>query len=1375
MCGNFGLVALTSADAPQTGKDVTLKPAIQVLEAQTACTEVRGGQAGGISCLEFDDINSHESFNLRVRCVARKRFPLAADLAALFNKQAKRELRKKSVITFIGHTRFATSSVNKVRELHPHEWVKFHQEYVWSLNIRTRKFEKAYREVGIHITHNGDFDALYAYNQMIENGTVGLWLERVLHVENNLNGDSPKIAGCMDLFRVQGRWNAAARFAYLRAIARSVTDVSNGQQLSKSAPNSFPDEKYWENWGNYFDTIWQQHVYNVINVIDEFNDSVPPTYEISMKGEAQLINSLVHNIHRMPHSDGWSDGDKVAFVKIAVKGFLRADTFQSLSEFLARAEGSFGLQVHTTLEPGVMVIASKGQPMSVAFDPDYPICLTGSEGEAVAVPVDSNGRWLKYRIDLAYGEIVRIGPPNAFKERRKVVSDPMISVPTTASETSSTSDPAVVSDLIVPDPTTADLSDNGVLRRQPSNIETYDNPLLEISPKGITRRAGSMYDSPLEAFDLGRMMATTKVDKCVGTEDESDPNIWLLNSGIELYSYVLDNLTERQTLKNRIILITRPARPYDPTVDLVGEDIMAIPAVLSSIDRAWRNPDSPECLACTDLADCLIRCMQLRLSGKSSGSDLIVGAVEASLWVAEQFVVDLRAMLPELNVAAISTNKLLGFGGHSTEKLLEVVVPQKITEHTCVVFISQSGQTFPTLHATTKISNMVKDKMWIVTGCMNSKMEKAVRDTLRESGLPGSLPRVINNYSGNRPAEPTSVAIVSTIHTLTCMMLHIFTAAQSTNRESDVKVPLLLDRNCMRDVKMMRDSVIPNMIDIVGYDTLGVKSYLPRVDEHGVMQPTTNERLIEQGKKWAEHVSEPWMVLVLAGTYIIISVGIGLPLFGAIARIIIEIIKACGVKVSEGALSFSVFNPDVIRNQPAIWTILGVIIQFIDAVWFVYIGKMITWASRRYYGRPMWARHGKRTLVIVDSSCNHQLLEIFVSKLFSQSYSFVSLDVHGANGLDHFVHRFTHRVVRGVLLAVGRPDGRLCCLAKSEAAVLLSVKQAAFIQNPAYPSAGAGPDIVSIGHNPFKASMGLASQIALRSDTRPQFVDEYIYDRLHEATIPFTGAILRHLANSLTKRELETDSLDDDDSDFGEQEGKHIFGKHFVANVADRLEDVFLTFLNDSKAFLARLRDQLALEEAQEEGGPGGEEILGLPDTFQVTSPSKPRRFRPHKLARKARDQLNDSVHNLNESIHRGFSTVATGVARMARKQTSNMPQSTKSDNPFSRLAFSSRLDNITKEVQDSQLFLQQFYESRVASLERYVAFCVMFHALAKEVNKPWLCMGWDLARSQSNLRVATTASPVSAGEAHEEPMDFDMKKLAKSFASKVRKYEMQF
>lgn len=60
-------------------------------------------------------------------------------------------------------------------------------------------------------------------------------------------------------------------------------------------------------------------------------------------------------------------------------------------------------------------------------------------------------------------------------------------------------------------------------------------------------------------------------------------------------------------------------------------------------------------------------------------------------------------------------------------------------------------------------------------------------------------------------------------------------------------------------------------------------------------------------------------------------------------------------------------------------------------------------------------------------------------------------------------------MARGLLVAVGRPDGRLCCLAKTEASLILACKQAAFIANPLYSMAensGNAPEIVSVGHNP---------------------------------------------------------------------------------------------------------------------------------------------------------------------------------------------------------------------------------------------------------------------------------------------------------------------
>jgi len=176
----------------------------------------------------------------RVRVVARKRYPLAVDLVDLYKRNSGYR-QDPNVKSFIGHTRFATSSINVVSELHPHEWCPFHNELVWQLNQLTGKFSKTLLYTGVHITHNGDFDALKAYDAHMENGEVGLWLERILHVPNDTKGDSPKIAGCMDLMRVQGRWGAAARLAYVRVLLSSSTDVSGGALLSKTAPNTFPD------------------------------------------------------------------------------------------------------------------------------------------------------------------------------------------------------------------------------------------------------------------------------------------------------------------------------------------------------------------------------------------------------------------------------------------------------------------------------------------------------------------------------------------------------------------------------------------------------------------------------------------------------------------------------------------------------------------------------------------------------------------------------------------------------------------------------------------------------------------------------------------------------------------------------------------------------------------------------------------------------------------------------------------------------------------------------------------------------------------------------------------------------------------------------
>lgn len=438
------------------------------------------------------------------------------------------------------------------------------------------------------------------------------------------------------------------------------------------------------------------------------------------------------------------------------------------------------------------------------------------------------------------------------------------------------------------------------------------------------------------------------------------------------------------------------------------------------------------------------------------------------------------------NVVTISTNKLLGLGCENSEKVYfpgaDEILTRRLDSSTCALLISQSGQTFPSLHATRKLTELVRNRLWLLTGCFNSKMELAMREGYQKMGITYGKNRVINNYSGNRPAEPTSVAIVATMHTLTKLMLHLidvtreFTPSknvshsqastrmlESSSKKYHSKILLALSKGCVQDFKeLVRSCCIPNLCAIVGHGVDGS----PIDDKDGI-----HAELQKQGLQWGAHVSEPWRVLVMVFFYILLSVGLGLPIFGLMGDVIAAIILAARPDMAKGHLGFSPRNYYYSgETQGAGWTLVGVLLQFADALFFIFLGKIFTWVDRWVGGRPMWARHGKRTIVVVDNPCVHQLVEVFVSKLFSQSYSFCSVDVHGASGLDHFVHRFTHRVVRGVLLAVGRPDGRLSCLSKSEAGVLLSLKQAAFIRNPEYAGEGSGPDMFTVGHNPFQVN-----------------------------------------------------------------------------------------------------------------------------------------------------------------------------------------------------------------------------------------------------------------------------------------------------------------
>ena len=377
-------------------------------------------------------------------------------------------------------------------------------------------------------------------------------------------------------------------------------------------------------------------------------------------------------------------------------------------------------------------------------------------------------------------------------------------------------------------------------------------------------------------------------------------------------------------------------------------------------------------------------------------------------------------------VSTVSSNKIIFESEYGDSTQLSYL-SHKLSPLTCVLFISQSGQTFPSLHATRTMLDIVGDKVWLLVGCPDTRMEGTVLEYYRENNLRYTGDRVFRNYSGLRPAEPTSAAIAATFHTLTFLLLHLLRKVNEANNSAQVISSIseekscevgfaqcIFTNHCLDDIQaLVETSLLESACDITGYDRYGA-----------VIDSATNKQLVMQGRRWAAHINEPWHILVIIGCYIIISVGLNLTIVRMIADAIMAILALCGISM-DGKLVFGYNYLNEMRSQAVVWTVLGLMVQLGDALVFVYLAKLLTPLYRIVGGRPLWARLGKRTLVVVDVPWVHQLVHQYVSKLFAESYSFVSIDVHGADGLDHFVHCYTHRVVRGLLIAVGRPDGRL--------------------------------------------------------------------------------------------------------------------------------------------------------------------------------------------------------------------------------------------------------------------------------------------------------------------------------------------------------------
>ena len=97
-----------------------------------------------------------------------------------------------------------------------------------------------------------------------------------------------------------------------------------------------------------------------------------------------------------------------------------------------------------------------------------------------------------------------------------------------------------------------------------------------------------------------------------------------------------------------------------------------------------------------------------------------------------------------------------------------------------------------------------------------------------------------------------------------------------------------------------------------------------------------------------------------------------------------------------------------------------------------------------------------------------------------------------------------------------------------------------------------------------------------------------------------------------------------------------------------------------------------------------------------------------------------------------------------------------------------------TAEAFARQRLLQELYESRFASMQRLVAFFVAFHAMGKAVSDFWPnvsggILGYDMSKTQSIMRIATTASPVSGMEVRQRVLQLQEEQEFKYGAKKLQ------
>lgn len=866
-----------------------------------------------------------------------------------------------------GHSRYGTSSAPAVKETQPHTWLPERRVPVWIADAASAGPLKLSPRVSSFVTHNGDFDAWELYGASVSFDQVAVWLENVLGVGHSAKGDTPKLAGVVDYVYAQGMWDAALRFGFFETVPDSLDAAA-------------PPPSLWKSWGAKADeTLARLIREGVLSPVKEWN-------LMSAEDRARVREALVQTLSGTEEFKKYvPEAKRAAFIEGAVTAFLDHDLYTTAKIVKKRSEGSFGVILTSSLQPEKTVLFAHSQPLFVGYEPELNFVTWASEAAALKVSFTANGRkrTLPYRFDMNQetGEILEIRMEDGL-----------------AAEGESAQSVRVYSELLKRELTADEIARSGRM------IDTRDNPLIDPLPEfdekdlvgsdirdipSVLRKIQQTWQDP---NSFNRQSAQALLGMLIEKDIEKR-----IRSGVsqKFLNGLAEAIRERASVLKEDLLAGR----------ITGEgltDILQAEAVIFN-ERAAASPQYPV--------------GQDDFFPEGQGvADILLTGFEVSQWFGEQFVSDLSRLFPALVIEAASSNKVLNslkearFQGESREfRIQENNRVIRVNKNTIVFSVSQSGQTFPTLNATIALRAVLGDRVFAVTGGLDTLMGRAVGQVYAK-GTPFSA-RIFDNMSGLRPAEPSTVATSSLQATFTEILLYLGTEMKGIYGPRK-PLGMAFEEEDLVTLRQLRDE-----LNSQGFPAITGTS--PRNPAEKVDSPV-RRGLLELGRRWAQHIIEPAIVIGIGVLIVGVFSYFGLPFFPSSWGFLQPVFPS---NLLGGLASMTGWPiPELIGTvlDSVLFVAANGIFAIILFPWLVTLGLRVL--QSRY---PLLARTGKRTLVIGDIPYVHQTLEAFVSKIFSLSYGFASLDVHAGNPRDHYLPRFGHRIVRGLLSLLMEPDSRL--------------------------------------------------------------------------------------------------------------------------------------------------------------------------------------------------------------------------------------------------------------------------------------------------------------------------------------------------------------